>query len=221
MSMYLPNGYPKSGDDEVDRMTMLLPPKPQRSGEFAPKLSAPQRRAAYAFHMRGIPRVAIALFFGINKRTVGHMVRESSPHYRDVRKEAERLGQPEFVRRYLTDEDFKRMASVMSSPEYAKAKQLKSDEFDEFQSKQAATPNEKALRHAGVHSIVRPFTGQSHQIEIAWLKTHNPSGCWHFRCLDPQEGDLLLDSEWRLAEDDENTYTSSATYRWLVASSAW
>ena len=218
---FLPNGYPRTGDEEVDRMTMLLPVKAGSSSDFAPKLTERQRRSAYAFHLRGLPRVAIALLFGINKRTVGHMVRESSPHYRAIRKEAERMGVNAFVREYLTDEDFKRMASVLTSDAYKKASTSTDDEFDDQQKRMAGAPNERAVRHAGVHSIVRPFTGKTHRVEIAWGTTHNESGCWHFRCLDPDEADLVLDRSWMLAEGDENTYTSTATHRWLLASSAW
>lgn len=216
ISQFLPNGYRRTGDPALDERLMTLPPA-RSSTDFAPKLSERQRKSAYAFHLQGFPRTAIAILFGINKRTVGHMVRPSSPHYRSIRKEAESMGHSAFIREYVTDDDFKQMAEVLASDQYKKAKASDQD-FTNEKNKAAGVPNKSAVRHAGIHKVVRALTGQTHTVEIQW---NDEFGCWAFRCVDPPENDLLADGSWTVAEPEENTFTSSLTHKYVVASSAW
>lgn len=136
------------------------------SSEFKPKLSNEERCAVLALHILGVRTEPIALAFNINRRTVTSVVNSSSVHYKDTRKERQRLGDKAFVEKYATEEMRQRVLSVSKRPEL-----------------RDKTPDARERRKSGIHVVHPEQCAYSHRLEIVYKADADPCG-WYYRDLD-------------------------------------
>lgn len=153
-------------------------------GRFAPKLTHPDRCGILASVVAGFPREAVAHAFGVNRRTVTHICNRSSPSYKNVRDEYDRLGHAEFLRTFLTDPVRNKVKEALSSPEAQKSTtRLRADQAAKLSAKrQEVGPDAKAAKHNGSHSIKCRSTETVHLFNIAFT-THPATGIegWFFQ----------------------------------------
>jgi hypothetical protein len=87
--------------EELEKIKRLAPQPGTSTSRFAPKLTSHQRHQAYALLRMGYTQGVVSKVFGIARATLGHMNRESSPYYRDVREAWKSMGEDVFFRRFL------------------------------------------------------------------------------------------------------------------------
>jgi hypothetical protein len=128
------------------------------TGKFASKLDRNERCAILALVRNGIKREVLSRIFEIDKRTVAHIVNESGPHYKEIRKEYQLEGHDEFCAKYLTPTIMERVTGGLEAAiTAAKA--------------EAALPRASsyAAKMRGVHSVQPEQCSYVHQIEIGYL----------------------------------------------------
>lgn len=150
--------------------------KSPRSDEFVAKLNPEERCQVLACADYGIKREIIAQAYGINRRTIGHIVNTASQRYRATRKERDQLGKDDFRAKYLTEEVAKRIAAVTPKPtaENAPADHSK--------------PSVRANGKAGINVVKSEFLKTPHRIEVQFFETKDPPGWW-YRDIDGAEPD--------------------------------
>lgn len=194
--------------------------KQQHNGQFLPKLSHGERMGIYAAAKTGTNMVLLALVFGVNRRTITHMVSDASKSYGPIKREYIKLGHKEFVNRYLTPDIVARIQAGMNDPEISAksvmaTKQLDAIEAAERSQKAKQTgPNPRANTMQGLRSI-KGKDGLSHRYEIKWLDSHPnmPTACgWFVRCLDSSMPDF-----WQTGGDRTDTgfWTSIEAYNYV------
>lgn len=153
-------------------------------GKFAPKMTRDERCVVLALVRSGIKRELVAKTFGIDKRTVAHIVNENGPHYREVRKEYRDEGHDAFCTRYLTGEVMERVKGHLD----AAIKEVMSDK---------PKGSAYAAKMRGVHAVQPEQCGYVHQIEIGYLAKESldrPDGTkypewdgWYYRDLTSED----------------------------------
>lgn len=160
-------------------------------GKFSPKLDAKQRCEVLALCRSGVRRDVVARAYGIDRRTVGHVVNPQSPRYRDTRAEYKKLGHEEFIEQYLTEEVALKIANLPKEEELVKDK---------------SAPSHRASRLAGIHKVQPAQCAYEHRIEIKWVDGESGKG-WYYRDLDSK-----TDPESWFHNGDESRMTSHACY---------
>ena len=161
----------------VDEIMSDLPEGAFRSeGKFVPKLTFAERCEVLAFYRKGVSRIMLATAFGVDRRTVTHIYTKTSPHYKNVREEEERLGRERFVQTYITESGAQKIAAVQS--------QIK-EERDPLLSVKAAN------KHRGLNLVKTDFTEHEHRIIIEWWDGVLGEG-WYFKDLDGFHPDEML-----------------------------
>lgn len=190
----------------------ILPPQAfreqKRTDQFAPKLEFEDRCAILALLRAGIRRPLLSAVFNVDRRTVGHIGNTASPHYKDVRKERERLGEVAFREKYLTETVLAKVKAV--AEEYQPP--------EENRPNPATNPHEPSRRAAGKSGIntVKPDQCRySHRLDIQWrglgeAYDDSPAG-WYYRDLDSS------DTEAWLHNGDESRKTSHSCLAEAVA----
>jgi hypothetical protein len=196
----------------IDEIRERLDPALLRhnSPKFEPKLTFAERCAVLALHMQGASISALAATFGINRRTVKHLISPSSTRYRAVRDQAKAMGDEDFCREYITETIASRFNEAKDSPEVHESM----DDYDTVpKADRAGIPSPRASAHAGTNMWTPPGAEYAHRIEIKWLEANtaeddtgpfeHPAG-WYSRDLDGETPD-------RWDGDPENgSHTSSA-----------
>ncbi len=147
-----------------------VPDRLTDSRRFAPKLSFEERCQVLAACVYGINRDAVAKGFGVNRRTVHHIQNESSKSYRSVRREMERLGKDEFLKRHL--------------------KQFVIDRIDEAWTRSPDGPSKRAVSMEGYHTIRPDHCARDHRIEVGWCVLEGCEG-WYYSDLEQEPADWL------------------------------
>ena len=178
-------------DDKVQAIIDTLNPASLRldAGRFAPKLNFEERCAVLAAYLAGVNRRLLAVAFRINRRTVTHIYNSRSIHYKDVRKELEKLGREEFIRTYLTEH----VATMLKTIEQDEAAKIIINLNDKEASKLAhavTTPNKRRNKDEGYHTLHPEHCEYSHRVQIAWTSGFHGEG-WYYRDLDG-----AFPSEW-------------------------
>lgn len=174
--------------------------KPEQ-GKFAPKLEPEERCAVLALIQSGVDAGVVAVAFGIDRRTVGHIKNTASIHYKETRKELSRLGAVEFAKTYITPEVVERVAKAQ-----------KPDDPPVLTSKTVdGVPNPRSKAMAGIHVIKPEQCAHSHRIEIAYHDDLDGITGWMYRDLDSRYPDAWLHN------GDESRLTSQNCKRMAEA----
>lgn len=176
---------------------------------FGAKLDFKTRCAILALHMQGIPRTVLAAAYNVDRRTVGHIVNHTSPHYRMVRKEVERLGEVEFLKVYTRDTDIALVNQHRHDQEVTQTQAKYDEERPTKRAEKVERPNRRASRCQGIH-VIHTFDGDQ-RFDLDWHDFEDPEigACWAYRNLDG-------DGEWYRFEG-KGAYTSHQTLALLIA----
>lgn len=154
-------------------------------GKFKPKLTDRERCEALACVVRGIKYDIVAAAFGVDRRTLNHMSNRFSKHYKNVRRELERLGKDAFLREYFTESVLDRLKRL----ELSKVP----DRAGEGITTQSSGASRRARGKAGIHLVRPEQCSYNHRIEIAWRdKTDDSPEGWWYRDLDGPDSDMWL-----------------------------
>lgn len=166
-------------------------------GKFKAKLDFAERCSALAAVRAGIKKDVVAAAFGVDRRTISHMVNPYSKHYKQLRDEEKKLGPDEFKLRYFDEKTLIRIQKAALPIE-------KKEEAE------VAGPNARSRAKAGIQ-VVRPEQcTYNHRLEIAFRTGQTPIGGtivqegWWYRDLDGPDPD-----EW-CRGDDASLMTSVA-----------
>lgn len=140
------------------------------SGKFEPKLDFAERCAILAAYSNGVRRDVLATAFGVDRRTIGHIVNPTSVHYRDVRKRLHDDGPQNFTNMFLTEE----LALKIGAAVKEEAK-IEAD---------PNAPDKKKNKQAGLHTVKPAQCAYSHRLEIAWHDEKGAGPGWYYRDLD-------------------------------------
>ena len=168
-----------------------MPDALTKNSKYVPKLTFEGRCSLLACLKMGFSRRLVAATFGINQATTSYIIRESSPHYREVRREYRDLGHDRFVAQYLTPEVLERLHAHRNDP----ALKMTVDEQRSINAAAANKPNPKADKYRGRHPVHDPISGSTLFIDMQWVDDpgplpHNPFGDvereagWYFK-VDP------------------------------------
>lgn len=136
--------------------------------KFSPKLEFDERCAILALSKSGVIRDLLSTAFGVDRRTVSHIVNPQSPHYKEVRKEYARLGHEEFVKKYVTEEISLRIAAAHEN------RRVEAE-------KEEAKPSRRSNRYEGMQRVQPEQCSREHIVEIAWLDTDEHPAGWYYR----------------------------------------
>lgn len=175
--------------------------------KFAPKLSAFERCQVLALRKSGMSKGAIAITFGIDRRTVTHICNPRGTRYRSVRNEADSLGDKAFILKYVTEDLMQRVRAAAATPEGQA-----SDDVDR-QTPGAAKVG-RVNKHATGKSGISMHKGDghtfTHRIDVKWVEGKDgfPDG-WYADLLDTSEAGQLLGNP-----DDNSHLTSLSALRY-------
>jgi hypothetical protein len=175
-------------------------------GKFEAKLNMHERCQILALRMAGMSLGAIAVTFGVNRRTVTHIQNPDSPRYRSVREARDAMGTDAFKAKYITQELVERV----------KAAALTAEAQDTYANTDAAKnihPNKRANRCAGITMHKGPHHAFTHRIEIGWVENEPgyPNG-WYHKLLDTGEP---TDAEnWGGDPDVKSHHTSASALQY-------
>lgn len=105
----------------------------------------PRRRCAIlalVVEFPSLPIKAVAEFYGVNRKTVGYIVRTKSPHYKSTRLKYEEMGHNAFVSEYMEEEAVRAALSVVQSLVHK-----------EMPVRDTTVPDVYAKQRAGSHTI--------------------------------------------------------------------
>lgn len=174
----------------------------QNSTKFEPKLTFDERCTVLAFSIAGIGKRVLAAAFGINRRTVSHMVNPQSGHYRDVRAKLAELGEEAFKRQYCTEKGSTAIRAAFSMPEVKQTMEV----YD--QTPHSPMPSPRAKKKAGINVVKLDHMPYSHRVEVAFTDEHG----WRWRDLDSEFAE-----DWFVAEAEGSNLTSEACLKAMIA----
>lgn len=171
-------------------------------GKFEAKLNMHERCQILALRMAGLSLGAIAVTFGVDRRTVTHIQNPASPRYKSVREMRDSMGAEAFKAKFITQEVVDRVKAAALTPE-AQATYAETDNA------KSAHPNKRANRCSGITIHKGPHHAFSHRIEIGWVEKLEgyPDG-WYHKLLDTGEP---TDAEnWGGDPDAKSHHTSAS-----------
>lgn len=150
---------------------------------FAAKLSFDERCQMLALKLSNMSIGAIAVAFGVNRRTVTHVYQPHSPRYQNVRKQLETMGRDAFLTRYIDEDLINRVKAAAETPEA----QMSGNKYEQKES-HSTTPNPRATKAAGISVHKGEGHGFTHRIEVVWVdnKEDYPDG-WYAKLLDTND----------------------------------
>lgn len=147
--------------------------------KFAAKLMVEERCQILALRLVNMSIGAIAATFKIDRRTVTHICKDSSPRYKQIRDIKQSMGEQAFISKYVTEDLLVRVTAAATTPEAQET-------WAEHDQKPAAgTPNKQAHGKSGITPYKGPSHEHSHRIEVSWVegKEGYPNG-WYTLLLD-------------------------------------
>lgn len=140
---------------------------PAPGGVATAKLTFEQRCLGAALFIERETTTDIAEFLGINVSTMRHIVKKSSPHYRNVRAKAAELGIQQFIDVYITPEDRARWVAFKNGKKKLET-QAENPDAPNF------APNKNAAGMSGNHREVDSIDGSAHDFSVRWLDIGAP-----------------------------------------------
>lgn len=155
---------------------------------FQPKLRFEERCQCLALSLAGVAVNVIAAAYGLDRRTVGHIINPQSPHYKNVRREVEKYGRDHFITTYLTPEVTARVNSQETKDRAAATYR----EYAKYREKNANHPNRRANGSQGTHPTWHYGDKATHMLEVKWLEPTDEGAVngqgWYVRDMDdPRE----------------------------------
>lgn len=169
--------------------------------QFAPKLTFADRCTCLALHKAGVAIPPIAIAYGVNRRTVAHII-SSHRAYKDVKREFETLGLKPFIAKYVTEEAMTKINNAKEDPEVS----LPRDKVPPA-GVSAGIPNVRARMHAGITLHRGPGHEYSHRIEILWCQPEGAPEGWYSKMLDVEE---ISNTPFGDAENQSHLTSASA-----------
>ena len=157
-------------------------------GKFAPKLTFEDRCAILGLNRLFYPKDTIAKAFGVDRRTVSHVISATGGKYRSIKEQEKRLGKEKFIAQYVTSEIMGRIRGTQEqkvSPE---------------------TPRKSANARAGAHQMQNEMCSFRHSVIVSWRDDQNTPG-WYYKDLD---GDFP--DSWFHSHDLTSIKTSQACF---------
>ena len=181
-------------DEKVQAILDRLDPSSLRedAGRFAPKLNFDERCGILAAYLSGVSRRLLAAAFNINRRTVTHIYNKNSVHYKEVRKELERMGVDEFKRQYMTEIIANKLMEAEQNTRVRILVELDDKEESAWANK-LMRPNPKRTKDMGYHTLHPEHCTYSHRVQIGWAAGHFGVG-WYYRDLDGSFPDAWMHS---------------------------
>lgn len=175
----------------TDEFLNSIDPKHMRSyqGKYSPKLTFDERCGILAAFKKGIGRRLLAATFDLDRRTVSHLYNSASPHYRRVREELKRLGDEEFIERYLTEDIMNKIKEASGDPAVQAAVALD----DKHDVKIRRVPSERSNKYKGVTVIQPDQCDYTHRVEVQWVESHHGLG-WYYKDWDGESPDEWMNS---------------------------
>lgn len=96
------------------------------------------------------------------------MYTSTSPHYRSIRQEEEKLGREEFCKKYITEEGTKKVAAARGG----------------IGQVDPNAPKKASSRFAGLTMVKTENTNHAHRIMIEWQNEGHEGAGWYYRDLD-------------------------------------
>lgn len=167
--------------------------------KFAAKLTFDERCQILALRLSNMSIGAIAVTFGVNRRTVTHVHKKTSPRYQNVRKLCEAMGEAAFMTKYITEDLVARVKAAADTPE---AQETYIEQDKKPGSTKVGRPNRNANRHSGVTMYKR------NRIEVVWVEGLEgyPDG-WYTKLLDVSD----VNATEPFGDPDSMTHLSSLT----------
>lgn len=151
---------------DIEKLVEQIPPHMlKRNLKFVSKLTFDQRCQILALDWIGMSRRVTAVAFGVARSTVAYICNPSSPHYRDVRKRFADLGRERFIAEYLTQDVISHVNSFQDHPDVA----LSMDSIKERESIAPATPQYRANKFEGEHTLTDPRFPSPYSVEVFWV----------------------------------------------------
>lgn len=189
---------PVEDDSHVAQVRGLIDPSLLASNsKFVVKLTFAERCAIYGLWHLGSERRRLAACFNVNRSTLNFIVKPSSPHYKNVRKEFKDLGAKAFIDTYVTSEVIDRFNSYRDAPEI----KLSDAELKEQHLHEKGQPNKQANRLSGPFSMVAPMLWDGvRTFNVLWSDEPGPN---------PVDGTLRTPGWYVLSVADNRLYGSS------------
>ena len=182
----------------------------QFNSKFEAKLTFDERCSILALHLRGTSTAMLAAAFGVNRRTVTHVITPGGPRYRNVREQLQLMGPEEFTTQYINEAAMMRINAAANSTEVAE----KADEYRSHTlAERGGVASPRATGSAGITTIKLPHHEFAHRIEVSWLEAdtaedddgpfQHPAG-WYWRDLDADKPE-----RWN-GDPEQQTHLTSA-----------
>lgn len=151
------------------------------ANKFRSKLDFDQRCEILALYQTGqVSRSAIAEAYGINARTVTHIYRSKSRHYKSVRDKVEQMGREAFIQHYITEKVLEKLQAVKES-----------------RTMRGITVNSKIhSKMAGVHTVQNEMCSKPHRVIIRWCEAgvDTPEPGWYYQDVDGPQPNTWLNN---------------------------
>lgn len=182
----------------------------ENNPSFEPKLNFAERCAVLALHRKNVSVRMLAAAFGVNRRTVNHIINPESSRYHSVRARERQIGTEAFIDEYTTEAIIKRVNEAASSPEMT---QTNSEYDKQPRAERANVASKHATGSSGINTLKLPHHEYSHRVEVSWLDANtaeddngpfeHPAG-WYWRDLDGDTPD-----RWN-GDPESQTHLTSA-----------
>lgn len=166
-------------------------------GKFQAKLDFGLRCNAFAAVLAGIKKDVVASAFGVDRRTISHMVNPYSKHYKRVREEVDKMGPAAFKLKFFDEKTLERIRSAKLPTATPK------------EERDPNAPNARAKSKAGIQTVKPEQCSYNHRLEIVFraavfLDGPVSAAGWWYRDLDGPDAE-----EW-CRGDDASLLTSQA-----------
>lgn len=172
-------------------------------------MSFAERCSILALFRKGVSVRMLAAAFGVNRRTVTHIINTESTRYKAVRDREKQMGTEDFIVEYYTEDAIRKINAAADKPELNQA----IAEYDAKAGDRLTLSSKRATGNAGINTIKLPHHEYAHRIEVSWLEANtaeddggpfeHPAG-WYWRDLDSEQPD-----RWQ-GDPEAGTHTTSA-----------
>ncbi len=161
----------------VARMKVERPELFRVNSKYAPKLSFFDRCVFYGLFQMDFSIQSLCTAFGVALPTGRYMVRNSSPHYRDVRKEWADLGRERFLKEYVytpIGEEWTKKAVIAKAQPELTEKQFAADRAA------SSGPNKRASQRKGPVTLAfgEIMGNCTLSFDVQWFDTPPPDADW-------------------------------------------
>ncbi len=152
----------------------------RKNTNFQRKLDENDRIAIIAMYRSGIRREILALAFGVDKRTIGHMANPQSVHYIKDRKRYETLGMERVLAEIVTEEMKRKVVDATVS--------LRTVKTETVSKNLEVSP--RSANYAGIHTVRPDQCAYSHRIEIKYRDEGDDPAGWYVRDMESLNPEL-------------------------------